>query len=277
METPLRTATVTGQTRILFILADPVEHVRGSALLTDFFQGRGVDAVVAPLHVRPAALETVLQGLRRLENVAGFGVTIPHKIAVVPLLDEVSDRARAVGAVNFVGRGADGRLRGDNIDGVGFIAGLRQGGVDPAGMSALQVGAGGAGRAIAFALAAAGVRRLRIANRSVRKAEELAAAVQAAHPACACEAGPAAPAGFALVVNTTSLGMQPGDALPLPTEALTPGCVVAEVIMTPSVTPLMAAAQARGCRVIAGRAMLEGQMDAAARIAGLWGDTAAQP
>lgn len=270
MEQTLRTATVTGKTRILFILADPVEYVRGSALLTDFFQNHGANAMVAPLHVRPPALDTVLQALRRLENVAGFGVTIPHKIAVVPLLDSITERAQAIGAVNFVRRGSDGRLHGDNIDGIGFIAGLRKSGVDPGGMNALQVGAGGAGRAIAFALADAGVRRLRIANRSVDKAQALAAAVRAVYPTCLCEAGLADPEGFSLLVNTTSLGMRPGDPLPLPVAALSQNSTLAEVIMTPSVTPLMEAAQVRGCRVVAGRAMLDGQMEAAARFAGLW-------
>jgi shikimate dehydrogenase len=255
---------------MLFILADPVDHVRGTALLTEYFRSRGADAAVAPLHVEPQDLRTVLNALRCLQNVAGFGITIPHKIAVVPLLDSITERAAHIGAVNFVRRDGGGRLHGDNIDGIGFLAGLQAAGIDPRGMTVLQVGAGGAGRAIAFALAAAGVGRLQITNRSMDKAMGLAASVQRAHPGCSCDGGGDRDSGYDLVVNTTSLGMRPGDVFPLPPESLTPGTIVAEVIMSPEVTPLMEAAQARNCRVVPGKAMLIGQMDAAARFAGLW-------
>jgi shikimate dehydrogenase len=261
---------ITGNTRLLFMLADPVAHIRGNALLTEFFQSKGADAAMIPLHVHPENLRTVLVGLRSIGNVVGIGITTPHKIAVVPLLDQLTDRARDVGAVNFVKRDAQGGLWGDNIDGLGFVAGLQASGVEPLGMEVLQVGAGGAGRAIAFALAAAGVSHLRIVNRSVDRAAALAAAVQDAHPGCRCDSGVAESGSYGLVVNTTSLGTRPDDALPLSPELLSPRSVFAEVIMTPAITPMMAAAQARGCRVVEGNAMLVGQMEAAARFAGLW-------
>ena len=265
-----QTHRITGRTRMLFMLGDPIEQIKGNVLLGDYFVEHGVDAAVVPLHIRAGSLEIVVKALRKLENVAGFGVTMPHKVAVVNLLDGMTDRARGVGAVNFVQRRADGSLHGDNIDGIGFVTGLVESGFDPRGKTVLQIGAGGAGRAIAFALADAGAIRLRIANRSPDKAVALAAAVQQASPDCQCEAGMASAAGFDLVVNTTSLGMRTDDALPLDIVGLEPRSVVAEVVMRPEITPLLGAALACGCRVVVGRAMFVGQMEAAARVAGLW-------
>jgi shikimate dehydrogenase len=251
---------VTGKTRIMFILGDPIAHVVGTALFNAHLRERGIDAAAFPLHVVPADLGMMLEAIRRMRNVTGFGVTIPHKIAVLDLLDEVTDRARHVGAVNFVRRDDSGRLVGDNIDGVGFVAGLVRQGPAPQGLRVLQVGAGGAGRAIAFALAEAGVAELRIANRSADKARELAEAVQAASPSCRVSAGEADPRGCDLVVNTTSLGLHEGDPLPVSLEGLAPGATVAEVVMTPEVTPLLAEAERRGLATLRGKAMLADQI-----------------
>lgn len=260
---------ITGRTRILFILGDPVAHIIGSALLNGHFAGRGIDAAVSPLHVTPQDLSGAIDMLRRLRNVAGFGVTIPHKIAVIPLLDSVGERGRQVGAVNFVRRNPDGTLHGDNVDGLGFVGGLLAAGVMIRGARVLQVGAGGAGRAIAFAMAEAGAAEIAIANRSAEKARELAEAVARAYPSCQVRAGDADPAGCDIAINTTSLGMKAGDALPISVDRLPEGAVAAEVVMTPEVTPFLAAAAERGCRTVGGKAMLLAQLRAASDLVGL--------
>lgn len=259
---------ITGETRILFILGDPVAHIIGSALLNDYFTGRGIDAAVSPLHVAPDDLPNALDMLRRLRNVAGFGVTIPHKIAVIDLLDSVGERGRLVGAVNFVRRNPDGTLHGDNIDGLGFVGGLLEAGVSIRGARVLQAGAGGAGRAIAFAMAEAGASEITISNRSPDKARGLAQAVARAYPACRTRAGDGDPSACDIAINTTSLGMKTGDALPLSAERLRPAAVAAEVVMTPEITPFLAAAAARGCRTVGGKAMLLAQLRAAADLVG---------
>ncbi len=123
----------------------------------------------------------------------------------------------------------------------------------------LQLGAGGAGRAVAFGIAEAGARELVIHNRTNARAEALAADVAAAYPGCVARAGTNDPSGFDLVVNTTSMGMHEGDALPLDVAQLAAGTDVAEIIMTPAITPLLAAAQACGCRVSLGTSMLDAQ------------------
>ncbi|WP_193613276.1 shikimate dehydrogenase [Nocardioides lijunqiniae] len=250
---------ITGLTDVMFILCDPVDHVRGSDLLNRRFAAAGDDVAVSPLHVSPDDLAAVVGTVRRMRNVAGFGVTIPHKVAVVGLLDDLTDRARLVGAVNFVRRDADGRLTGDNVDGGGFLAGLVADGVTVEDASVLLVGAGGAGRALAFALAGAGARRLAIHNRSRDTAERLAEAVVAAHPACRVVVSDADPAQADLLVNATSLGLRPDDPLPADVSRMSPGSAVAEIVIQPRMTPLLEAAVARGLRVSYGQSMLDGQ------------------
>ncbi|WP_234195334.1 shikimate dehydrogenase family protein [Pseudacidovorax sp. NFM-22] len=260
---------ITGRTGILFILADPVAHVVGSDRLNARFAAEGLDMAVSPLHVQPKDLATVIGTLRLLQNVQGFGVTIPHKIAVMPLLDAVTPRARLIGAVNFVRRDPDGRLTGDNLDGQGFVDGLAASGIGLAGRRVLQLGAGGAGRAVAFAVAEAGASALVIHNRTAARAQALAEAVGAAWPGCAAASGPDDPRGFDVVINTTSMGMHEGDPLPMDVGRLAASTDVAEIIMTPALTPLLVAAQARGCRISLGTSMLDAQYGLVKQLLGI--------
>lgn len=263
---------ITGKTRIMFILGDPVAHIVGTDVFNTAFAERGLDVACSALHVSPASLPVAVDALRHMQNVAGTGITIPHKIAVVQLVDELTPEAILVGAVNFVRRNPDGSLTGHNIDGTGFIAGLTENGVTVSGKRVLQVGAGGVGRAIAFAVAASGAAELVIANRKLDKAVELAGAVGRAVPACeasgvSLDDMPRAE-DFGLVINCTSLGIAEGDPLPFDPSRLNAETVVAEVVMTPAVTPVMAVAQSRGCKVVPGRAMIQPQP---ALVAGFFG------
>ena len=260
---------ITGHTKLLGIIANPVVHVLTPTLFNDYFKAQGIDAVLVGFEVPPARLREVLQGFRGLTNLAGFVATIPHKSAMVGLCDEVSEAGRRIGAVNTIRREPDGRLVGTMFDGDGFVAGLRAKGHEPRGRRALLAGAGGAASAIAFALAGAGVARLTIHNRTASKAADLAARVRAAHPAVAVAPGPGDPRGHDLIVNGTSLGMQPGDAAPVAVSQLTADMVVAEVIMAPAATPLLAAAAARGCPIHLGRHMLEEQIAIMANYIGV--------
>jgi shikimate dehydrogenase len=262
---------ITGHTKLLGIIAHPVVHVLTPTLFNRFFAARGIDAVLVGFEVPPARLADALQGFRGLSNLAGFVATMPHKGAMVALCDEVSPAGRRIGAVNTIRRTPDGRLIGTMFDGDGFVAGLRAKGHEPRGRRALLAGAGGAASAIAFALAGAGVAQLTIHNRTAAKARDLAGRLRAAHPAVAVTvaAGAADPRGHDLIVNGTSLGMHPGDALPVVVDGLSSDMVVAEVIMAPETTPLLAAAAARGCPVHLGRHMLEEQIAIMAEYIGV--------
>jgi shikimate dehydrogenase len=252
---------ISGKTKIMFILADPVAHIRGSVVLTQALRALGHDIAISPLHVKPGDLEATVRAIRGFRNVVGFGVTIPHKIAICPFIDELLPQAKLVGSVNFVRRDEDGRLTGDNIDGAGFIDGARESGIAFKGKRVLQIGAGGAGRSIAFSIAAAGATALGLSNRTEAKARDLAQAVRAAYPQCDAFAAPADATGYHAVVNTTSLGMKPDDPLPISEPSLlTPDMTVSEIIMSPELTPLLLEAQRRGCRISLGKSMLEHQV-----------------
>jgi len=264
---------ITGKTDILLMLADPVDHIRGTVVINDAFAALDLDAVVAPLHIKPIDLQRCLDAVRIMHNVRGLGITIPHKIAAVALMDDLTEAARQLGAVNFVRRNADGSLTGTNTDGAGFIAGLVANGVDIKGSRALVVGTGGVGRAIVIAMAAAGLSSIALANRDRSKAEALAGKIRKAYPECRVTVTDASSPGcleeIDLLVNGTSLGMKDGDTLPVNIDRLAAGTVVAEVIVNPSETPLLAAAAERGCKTIAGAEMLKPQPSLVATFLGL--------
>ena len=247
---------VTGRTRIWGILADPISHVKTPQMINQVAAERGVDGLMIPFHVAPADLPALVKGLKGMKSLGGFVVTVPHKAAIVDLLDDVSASARLIGAVNTVRREEDGRLVGDMLDGVGFVKGLREAGIEPKGQSAYLAGAGGAANAIAFALVEAGVTSLTIANRTRTKVEDLIRRLTIAYPQADLRIGTGDPSGHQLVVNGTSLGLRAGDALPFETETLQADQIVAEVIMDPEETAIMAQAKARGCRVHPGKPML---------------------
>lgn len=256
---------ITGRTRLFAILADPIHHVKTPQAVNAFCARQGFDGVLVPMQVKAENLVTTVAALRAMENLGGFIITVPHKVALVELLDEVTPHAKAIGAVNCVRREADGRLVGTMLDGTGFVAGLRAEGIEPKGMSAYLAGAGGAANAIAFALAEAGVSRLSIGNRTRAKSDDLKARLATLYPALEVDTAPASAAGHGLVVNATSLGLKEGDPFPLDTSALTPDQIVAEIIMQPEVTPLLAAAKAKGCRTHPGHPMLREQIELMAK------------
>lgn len=257
---------ITGNTRVFGIVADPIAQVRTPEVLNAYFTAHGIDAVMVPLHVPAAGLAQAWQGMRAMRNLGGWIVTVPHKNAVASLCDALGPAASVIGAVNAVRRLDDGRLVGDMFDGAGFVGGLRGQGHDPAGRSVLLVGAGGAAAAIAHALAQAGVGRLGIANRTLARADEIAQRVRQAFPDADVQACDADPRGYDMVVNATSLGMRPDDALPLDVNLLDARTLVAEIIMKPAETPLLQVAKQRGCPIHAGRHMLDAQAALMARF-----------
>jgi shikimate dehydrogenase len=260
---------ISGQTRVYAILADPVHHVQTPQKLNALMRARGHDGVMIPVHVEADDLETVVAGLKRMRTSGGFVVTVPHKTAIVALCDTVSRQAELVGAVNCVRREADGRLVGEILDGAGFVAGLRKGGHEPKGKSVLLLGAGGAANAIAFALAEAGIARLGIANRTKARSQDLASRLAGAFPDLPVAADASGPTGYDIIVNATSLGLSDLDPLPVDATRLDAGQVVADIIMQPRVTALLAAAQERGCRIHYGMPMLECQLEMMAAFMGM--------
>ncbi len=248
-----------GKTHLYAILAHPVAHVRASEFFGPIIQAEKRDAFVVPLHVLPDDLARIVPVLQRIGNLRGLIITIPHKEAMAKLCDDLGANAQLAGAVNTVRFEPDGRLAGDMFDGVGLVNGARAHGIEPRGARILLVGAGGAGRAIAIALADEGAAAITIANRTESRARDLAAVVQAIFPEVEVEAGPPDPAGHDLVINCTSLGLQAGDPMPIDPTGLSPDMRLIDIIAARD-TELMAAASALGLRtVIGGRPMVDHQ------------------
>jgi shikimate dehydrogenase len=259
---------ITGRTRLYGIVADPIAHVKAPQMLNPRFAAAGHDGVLVPFHVSAANLAALVAGLRLLPNFAGASVTVPHKEAMARLCDSLTDAARQAGAVNVVRRDADGTLHGAMFDGEGFCAGLLAAGHAIAGRRVFIAGAGGAASGIGFALAAQGAAAITFFNRTRSRAETLAARIAADYPAVAVAAGGHDPAGHDIVVNTTTLGLKPDDALPVDPALLKPRMLAVEIIMDPAETAFMREAATRGCRVHPGRPMLDEQITLIGRFMG---------
>ncbi len=259
-------ASITGHTRLVVILAHPVGHLRTPSAMNAHFAATGQDAVLVPVHVLPEDLAGTVSALRGMRNLAGIIVTVPHKESIVRLCDALTPEAEIVGAVNAVVRGVDGRLLGAQFDGEGFVAGLHAAGHVVAGRRIWMAGAGGAAAGIGFALMRHCAASLAVHNRTVARAEALVTRLRAAYPGRDITVASPNPAGFDIAVNATSLGMQPGDALPLDPAGLAPPLLAAEVVMDPEVTPFLAAAAERGCAIHFGLPMLTEQVTILARF-----------
>ncbi len=239
----------------LGIIGSPVAHSLSPAIQGAALAAAGLDATYERWETPVEALPDRVASLRQ-RDCLGANVTIPHKQAVLPLLDDIAPLAAAIGAVNtIVNTVVDGesRLTGHNTDGAGFVAALREAGFEPNGTRILLVGAGGAARGIAFALREAGA-AVAISNRTPERAEALAAAADAAavpfeappHP-CDC------------VVNCTSAGMHGSGAehvTPFDPTAAAPGTLIVDIVYAPAETPLLRAARAAGMPVLGGLPML---------------------
>jgi shikimate dehydrogenase len=253
--------TITGHTRVIAVIGDPIEAARAPQALNEAAAALGADVVAVPAGIPAEGLPAFVAAARGWRNLAGLVVTMPHKAAIAGLVDRLSDGARASGAVNIVRRDADGFLLGDQIDGEGFVASLRSAGHAVAGAGVVMLGAGGVARSIAFALAAAGIARIRIVNRSPERAVALVEDLRRVHSALDAAVGaPEDAREAALLINATSVGslIQPG--LPLDPDLIEARSVVADVIANPARTELLAEAERRGARIHTGVQMQQAQL-----------------
>jgi shikimate dehydrogenase len=243
-------------TRRCFVIGHPIAHSRSPLIHGTWLAEHGLDGSYERIDVAPADLPAFVTRFREGEFVGG-NVTVPHKEAIAALIDEVSDTARAMGAINTLWR-EGGRIRGDNTDAAGFLGHLdaTAPGWDRRAPAALVIGAGGAARAVAYALKGRGLPRIIIVNRDPARAAELVAAFGAplealdwsARSACVGEAG--------LIVNTTSLGMKGQPPLDLDLAALRPGTIVDDIVYVPLKTALLVEAEKRGAIAVDGLGML---------------------
>ncbi len=260
---------ITGTTRLYAIIGDPIAHVRTPMAFNDYFSARNIDAVCLPIHIGRDDLPRGWAGLKAMLNLDGFIVTAPHKAESAQLCDGLNGDGAYTGVVNTVRREADGRFIGTLLDGRGFVSGLKSHGHKVEGRRFYIAGAGGAGTALAYALADSGAAALTIHNRTRSKAEKLVAGVAKAFPRCDVRLGTANASGHDVVVNATSLGLKPDDLHSFDLATVDPSTLVAEVVMKPEMTPLLIAAKARGYAIHFGTHMLNGQLDLMMEFLGL--------
>ncbi len=253
---------ISGKTKICGLIGDPVEHTMSPVMHNAAFDKLSLDYAYLPFRVKPEELPQAVSGLKAL-NATGFNVTIPHKVAVIPLLDELDPLAEKIGAVNTVVND-NGVLKGYNTDASGFLQALLEREVEPKSMNIVLLGAGGAARAIAYILSEWNA-RLTILNRreELDWAKAIAANIRKdlgkdievfellpAHLAAALE-----PAD--ILVNATSVGMSPNSGIsPVPAQLMKSGLVVVDIVYNPVRTKLLQDAAAAGAVTVEGLDML---------------------
>jgi shikimate dehydrogenase len=248
-----------GKTTLLALIGQPVGHSLSPRMHNAAFAADGLDFAYVCLDVDPDALPDAVKGAVALKF-RGFNVTMPHKRAMIPLVDELDEGARISGAVNTVVIEGS-TLRGYNTDGNGMVMACEEAGIELSGQRVLILGAGGAAAAIAVAFSGVGAGELHIANRNLEHAIELRDKLRRAdiqkvevHALDALEE-PITEA--AVVVNATPLGMKEGDALPIPAEYVGGGRAICDTVYLPGTeTPLVRLAREQGARVAAGDRML---------------------
>jgi shikimate dehydrogenase len=239
------------------VIGDPVRHSKSPIMLNRAFREKGINGAYAAFHVTPSQLEQAIAGVRGL-GFRGLNVTIPHKIEVMAFLDEISEGARAIGAVNTIVN-ENGRLIGYNTDGIGYVRSLKEE-IEPnlAGSTIIVLGAGGAARGILWALAQEKPAAILVANRTESKSVELAASFSPDYRISsipwsdlreACSSAD-------IIINTTSVGMSPNvDALPIDVSWLKPRSIASDLIYNPLKTTFLQQAEQLGCRVHGGLGM----------------------
>jgi shikimate dehydrogenase len=248
---------VTGQGKIAAVIGWPIGHSKSPVLHGYWLDRYGLDGAYVPLAVSPENLPLAIRALPRM-GFAGANLTVPHKVAVMGLLDRIDANATRIGAVNTLVCAPDGTIEGRNTDGFGFLENLRHGRprFSAADGRSVVLGAGGAARAIVAALLDDGAPEILLLNRSDSRAAQLARDLGGPIRIGAWADRDAALAGAALLVNTTSLGMKGQPPLALALDALPKTALVSDIVYAPLETPLLAAAKARGNAVADGIGML---------------------
>jgi shikimate dehydrogenase len=253
---------IDGKTKLIAHLGYPTESFKAPMIYNPYFAKHGINAVVVPMGCRPEDFPEFLKLLFRLSNIHGALVTMPHKVPIVALLDEVSVSVKVAGACNAVRVEPDGKLIGDMFDGEGFVRGVLRKGRKLADARVLVAGNGGVGSAIAASFAKAGSAELALFDAYAPMMNGLAERLRANYPNLKVTVGSNDPSGYDVVVNATPLGMKPDDPLPMDVTRIAPSTFVGEVVMKAEITPFLAAARDRGCEYQIGTDMLFEQIPA---------------
>jgi shikimate dehydrogenase len=245
---------LSGETILYPIIGDPISFVKSPQRMTAEFEQRGHNGICVPMLVPEGSLDDFVRGVERVTNVRGLLVTMPHKNAMFAHCSTSSETSKLLRVVSIAKRNADGSWHGEMLDGIAFVSAMKRQGAKPEGARVLQIGAGGAGSAIAIALLDAGVRELVLHDIMQSRVDELIPLLSARGRVVA---GPPDPTGCDIVVNATPMGMSSNDPLPVEMHLLTSSLFVSDVVAGHGVTRLLQAAHTVGCRTSDGVGMLE--------------------
>ena len=265
---------INGQTKIYGIFGYPISHTLSPAMQNAAFEKLKINAVYLPFEVRPDRIKDAINSLFSL-GISGVNLTMPYKEICLPYLNDVSKEAKLIGAVNTIAVNEDGRLKGYNTDGIGFVAALkRQLRIDPKGRSVFILGAGGAGKAVAIQLALEGARHIFIADIQKNRAQKLVINLRRNVHHLRVKAVPCvgkeierAIADTDILINATPMGMKESDSMIFDLHALHNKIVVCDLIYSPPMTKLLKIAKQKKLRYMNGLGMLLYQ---GATAFGLW-------
>lgn len=252
---------ISGETRIYAVIADPVFQLRTPEIINPMFRRRGANIIAIPVHVSSTDLPQMWSALRTMRNLAGIGVAMPHKAAAVKLCDRLDSTAASIRVVSAVRKQRDGTCLGAALDGRGFVAGLRGAGHMLAGKRVLMIGAGGAATANAFALVQEEIQSLTIVNRDAQRARSLADRVNEHCGRVLAQHADIDLSACDIVINATSLGLRPTDALPLDPSTLEARHLVVDLIARPPITRFLEAARSKGCAIHTGVLTIESHLE----------------
>jgi shikimate dehydrogenase len=258
----------TGSTRFYTMIGTPIIQVRSPFNYNHYFAEHGIDAVMVAMDVPVDQVKAHFEHIRNIPNFAGCIATIPHKQAAADCMDEMSQRAGDLAAVNVV-RVEEGRLIGDMVDGLGFMVAVTAKGLDMRGKRAAIIGGGVTGAAIALAMAEAGAAEIVIKEIRSERHGFLEDVLRKNRSDIKISFELTSLERFDIAVNATPVGMNDDPSLPFPTETLTSRTLVADVVTNPKVTPWLAAGLKKGCKVQYGVEMADGQFGLMGRHMGL--------
>jgi shikimate dehydrogenase len=253
---------INGATKLIAHVGYPTTTFKAPMIYNPWFERRGINAVVMPMGVTSDNFAHAFPEICRFTNFHGALITMPHKVSVIGLLDDVSTAVKVAGSCNAVRRREDGALVGDMFDGEGFVRGVAHNGGALIGKRLLVVGSGGVGSAIAASAAAVGAAAIALYDVNTASMNALADRLRQNYPRLEVSTGSNDPSGFEVVVNATPLGMKVGDPMPVDVSRLSPSTYVGEVVMKQETTAFLAAARARGCATQVGIEMLFEQIPA---------------
>lgn len=248
------------QTRIIPMIGHPIVQVKSLAPINAWFAQTGVNACMAPVDVEPARVGAFFEFVRGWKNCVGVSITLPHKQAAFDACDRLSSRAQVARAVNIIRCEQGGLLYGDMTDGVAFCSEIARKGVTIEGASFLLIGAGGAGSAVAHAMAEQGASSMAVVDIDVQRRDALVSSLREHYRDLAIVDAASAASRADVALNATPMGMREDDPLPFALESLAPRALIADAVTKPSMTKWLKAAQARGHNIQTGEDMALAQL-----------------